>query len=213
VTVPVPADIESGYARDAQGVAATVRAVLAAGAVGVNIADAVHGARRAGRRANVTERAERIAAAREAADAAGVPLFVNARIGTFLSGAGAGAPPALSGQWGRPHRGAGRRPPRRGRRRDLRPGAVDPGTVGELVAGVDGPLHAMAGPGAPPVAEPAALGATRVSTGPGRARPGPPGRAGAAGGGHLPVADRSARLRQGQHPLPGAASTLSRRPA
>ncbi|MFD5335444.1 hypothetical protein [Streptomyces hawaiiensis] len=36
------------------------------------------------------------------------------------------------------------------------PGAVDPGTVKELVGGVDGPLNVMAGPGAPPVAEPAA---------------------------------------------------------
>lgn len=42
VTVPVSADIESGYAKDPAGVADTVRAVLAAGAVGVNIEDALY---------------------------------------------------------------------------------------------------------------------------------------------------------------------------
>ncbi|WP_373310140.1 isocitrate lyase/phosphoenolpyruvate mutase family protein [Streptomyces purpurascens] len=50
---------------------------------------------------DLEEQAERIAAAREAADAAGVPLFVNARTDTFLSGAGVGAPPTPFGQWGR----------------------------------------------------------------------------------------------------------------
>ncbi len=88
VSVPVTADIESGYAEDAAGVADTVRAVLAAGAVGVNIEDALHGAGAGGPLRDVTEQAERIAAAREAADAAGVPLFLNARTDTFLSGAG-----------------------------------------------------------------------------------------------------------------------------
>src|SRR5262245_23804274 len=42
VRVPVSADIESGYADDPAGVADTVRAVLAAGAVGVNIEDALY---------------------------------------------------------------------------------------------------------------------------------------------------------------------------
>ncbi|MFC8143278.1 isocitrate lyase/phosphoenolpyruvate mutase family protein [Streptomyces paradoxus] len=101
VTVPVTADIESGYAEDAEGVAATVRAVIAAGAVGVNIEDALYGAGTGGPLRDVAEQAERIAAARAAADAAGVALFVNARTDTFLSGAGVGAPPTPSGQWGR----------------------------------------------------------------------------------------------------------------
>ncbi|WP_405508283.1 isocitrate lyase/phosphoenolpyruvate mutase family protein [Streptomyces purpurascens] len=59
VTVPVTADIESGYAEDAAGVAATVRAVLAAGAVGVNIEDAVRRRRRSGRSAAGPRRAGR----------------------------------------------------------------------------------------------------------------------------------------------------------
>jgi len=42
VRVPVSADVESRYAEDAQGVGDTVRAVPAAGAVGVNIEDALY---------------------------------------------------------------------------------------------------------------------------------------------------------------------------
>ncbi len=43
VGVPVSADIESGYAKDPAEVADTIRAVLAAGVVGVNIEDALYG--------------------------------------------------------------------------------------------------------------------------------------------------------------------------
>ncbi|MER8046769.1 isocitrate lyase/phosphoenolpyruvate mutase family protein, partial [Streptomyces sp. NPDC094032] len=39
VDVPVTADIERGYATDSDGVAETVRGVLAAGAVGINLED------------------------------------------------------------------------------------------------------------------------------------------------------------------------------
>lgn len=47
------------------------------------------------------------------------------------------------------------------------PGAVEPGTVKELADGIHAPLNAPAGPGAPPVGEPAALGAARISVGSG----------------------------------------------
>lgn len=50
------------------------------------------------------------------------------------------------------------------------PGAVEPGTVKLLVDGIDAPLNVMAGPGAPTVAEPAALGVARVSVGSGIAQ-------------------------------------------
>ncbi|MFE7245400.1 isocitrate lyase/phosphoenolpyruvate mutase family protein [Streptomyces sp. NPDC057580] len=73
VDIPVSADIERGYAVDAAGVAETVRDVLAAGAVGINLEDTLRPA---------AEQAERIAAARRAADDSGIPLFVNARIDT-----------------------------------------------------------------------------------------------------------------------------------
>ncbi|MFG2126691.1 isocitrate lyase/phosphoenolpyruvate mutase family protein [Streptomyces sp. NPDC048751] len=153
VRVPVSADIEAGYASDPAGVADTVRAVLAGGAVGINIEDAQHeggGSLRA-----VAEQAERIAAAREAADAEGVPLFVNARIDTFLAGAGG---VDLTLERAAAFRAAGA---------DgiFVPGAVDRETVKLLVDGVDGPLNVLVGPGALPVAELAGLGVARVSAG------------------------------------------------
>jgi 2-methylisocitrate lyase-like PEP mutase family enzyme len=158
VGVPVSADIESGYARDAAGVADTVRAVLAAGAVGVNIEDARYDGGEPLRA--VGEQAERIAAAREAADAAGVPLFVNARIDTFLRGAGG---VGLTLERAAAFLAAGA---------DgiFVPGAVDPGTVQLLADAIDAPLNVMAGPGAPSVAELAALGVARVSVGSGIAQ-------------------------------------------
>jgi 2-methylisocitrate lyase-like PEP mutase family enzyme len=153
VAVPVSADIESGFAKDPEGVADTVRAVLAAGAVGVNIEDALYGGE--GVLRPVAEQAERIAAARAAADAEGVPLFINARIDTYLRGAG-GVDATLE-------RAAAFRAA--GADGIFVPGAVEPGTVKELADGIDAPLNVLVGPGAPPVAELAALGVARVSAG------------------------------------------------
>ncbi|MEU3293734.1 isocitrate lyase/phosphoenolpyruvate mutase family protein [Streptomyces longwoodensis] len=158
VRVPVSADVESGYATDPAGVADTVRAVLAAGAVGINIEDALHEGDAPLR--PVAEQAERIAAARAAADAQGVPLFVNARIDTFLRGAG-GVDLTLERAAAFVAAGADG---------VFVPGAVDPGTVRLLVEGVRAPLNVMAGPGAPPVAELAGLGVARVSVGSGIAQ-------------------------------------------
>ncbi|MGW3150983.1 isocitrate lyase/PEP mutase family protein [Streptomyces sp. NPDC001177] len=158
VRVPVSADIESGYAKDPAGVAGTVRAVLAAGAVGINIEDALY-EEGSGALRPVAEQAERIAAAREAADAQGVPLFVNARIDTFLRGAG-GVDATLE-------RAAAFRAA--GADGIFVPGAVDPETVRALVEGIDGPLNVLVGPDAPSVAELAALGVARVSAGSGLA--------------------------------------------
>ncbi|MCX4596012.1 isocitrate lyase/phosphoenolpyruvate mutase family protein [Streptomyces sp. NBC_01549] len=161
VRVPVSADIESGYAKDATGVGDTIRAALAAGAVGVNLEDALYdgegddvgGGR--GPLRPVAEQAERIAAARAAADAAGVPLFINARIDTVLRGAG-GVEETLERAAAFLAAGADG---------IFVPGAVDPETVKSLVAGVEGPLNVLVGPGAPSVAELAALGVARISAG------------------------------------------------
>ncbi|WP_028798928.1 isocitrate lyase/PEP mutase family protein [Streptomyces sp. 142MFCol3.1] len=153
VRVPVSADIESGYAQDAQGVTDTVRAVLAAGAVGVNIEDALYEGGAPLR--PVGDQAERIAAARAAADAADVPLYVNARIDTCLRGAG-GIDETLERAAAYLAAGADG---------VFVPGVADPVTVKALVDGVDGPLNILVGPGAPTVSELAALGVARVSAG------------------------------------------------
>ncbi|MFF5702193.1 isocitrate lyase/phosphoenolpyruvate mutase family protein [Streptomyces sp. NPDC012794] len=150
VSVPVTADIEGGFAADAAGVGETVTGVLAAGAVGINIED--------GHRAPA-EQAERLAAARAAAEAAGVPLYINARVDTYLFGLGENATrldETLSRAAAYLAAGA---------TGVFVPGVTDPATVAELAKGIDAPLNVLVGPGAPSVAELGALGVARVSLG------------------------------------------------
>jgi 2-methylisocitrate lyase-like PEP mutase family enzyme len=86
VTIPVTAGIEGGYGPRAGDVAATVKAVIAAGAAGVNIEDS-----RApgGQLFGAADQAERIRAARAASASAGLPgFFINARTDVYLHGIG-----------------------------------------------------------------------------------------------------------------------------
>lgn len=79
VPVPLSVDIESGYgARPAE----LIDGLLDAGAVGLNIEDTVHS--EGGRLRDPQEHAEVIAELRAAADAAGVPVVINARTDLFL---------------------------------------------------------------------------------------------------------------------------------
>ncbi|MFE4517566.1 isocitrate lyase/phosphoenolpyruvate mutase family protein [Kitasatospora sp. NPDC056783] len=150
VDVPVTADIERGYATDPDGVAETVRGVLAAGAVGINLEDTLR---------PVAEQAERIAAAREAADETGVPLFINARIDTHR------LPPGDRTTWldetlTRAHAYA-----EAGADGVFVLGTPDAETVRTLVGSQPLPVNVLAGPGTLSVSELAEAGAARVSAG------------------------------------------------
>jgi 2-methylisocitrate lyase-like PEP mutase family enzyme len=81
VDVPVSVDIEAGYGN----VAATVEAVVRAGAVGVNVEDSSVGVL-----LDPAEQAIRLAAARAAAtdDSDGARVWINARTDVFLVGSG-----------------------------------------------------------------------------------------------------------------------------
>ncbi|MGJ9422346.1 isocitrate lyase/PEP mutase family protein [Aeromicrobium sp. CF3.5] len=151
---PVTADIEAGYGADPDQVAATAHAMLEAGAVGVNLEDAC-GARLWGQ----LEQAERIAAVRATADEADVPMFINARIDTYVL------------QVGEPEK----RLSETIRRADAYlaagadgifvPGLMDAGAIRDLTAAVPAPVNIMAGPGALTVAQLTDLGVRRVSVG------------------------------------------------
>lgn len=78
VDVPVSADVESGYGAEP---AVLVERVLEAGAVGINVEDSVHGEKRM---RSLQEHADYIGGLRSAADAAGVPLVINARTDAFI---------------------------------------------------------------------------------------------------------------------------------
>jgi 2-methylisocitrate lyase-like PEP mutase family enzyme len=150
VSVPVTVDIESGYADDADGVARTVDAVLEAGAVGINIEDG---------RLHPDALADRIGAARRAAERAGVPLFVNARTDVHL--AGLVDPERLLAETlerARRYRGAGADGV-------FVPGVRDVATIRALVESIDALVNVMAGPGSPTVSELARIGVARISLG------------------------------------------------
>ena len=68
--LPVSVDFERGYAADAAGVRENVARLIEAGAAGLNIEDSLDGA--TSERRTLAEAAERVAAARAAADTAGV---------------------------------------------------------------------------------------------------------------------------------------------
>jgi 2-methylisocitrate lyase-like PEP mutase family enzyme len=151
VDEPVTADIEAGYGDDAEQVAATAQAALDAGAVGVNIED-----NRGASLRDQAEQAERIAAVRATAGAAGIPLFVNARTDTYLLQVD--EPFAETVRRAEAYLAAGA---------DglFVPGLADAAVIRRLAAEVDAPVNVMAGPGFPSVAQLADLGVRRVSVG------------------------------------------------
>jgi 2-methylisocitrate lyase-like PEP mutase family enzyme len=157
VTIPVTADIEGGYGPGPDEVALTVEAVIAAGAVGVNIEDS----RAAGGPLfDPAEQAERIQAARAASASAGLPgLFINARTDVFLYGIGV-PENRLDHVLTR-----SRAYSQAGADGVFVPGLTDLQTITELAGASPLPVNVMAGPGAPPVPELTAAGVRRVSVG------------------------------------------------
>ncbi len=142
VSVPVTADIESGFGATPDELAATIRAATGTGAVGVNIED---GAR------DVDDQCARLAAARKA----GPDLFLNARMDAYLRGSGDVAEVVARAE---AYLAAGA---------DgiFVPGVTDLATVEQLAAKIPAPLNVMVSAGGPTVAELAALGVARVSLG------------------------------------------------
>jgi len=150
----VTADIEAGYGETPEAVAETIRGVLEAGAVGVNLEDSWE---RNGRRvlADLTLQEELIRAAREAA---AIPLAINARTDVFLHRLGDEAEAVLNAY--------------------LKAGADcafpivvrEPPPIARMVAAVAGPVNILAGPGAPSIPDLKRLGVARVSFGSALAR-------------------------------------------
>lgn len=161
VTVPVSADIESGFAADAKELAETIRLVIDAGAVGINLEDATHNP---GAPLYDPEIAvERVRAARDAANASGVPLVINARTDVYL--AGVGAPETRFDH--AVHRANAYRAA--GADCLFVPAFRATENLEKLVRALDGPLNVLAFPGTPPVTELERLGVARLSVGSGPA--------------------------------------------
>ena len=160
VSIPVTLDLEGGYAADADGLRKNITRVIEAGAIGINFEDQVVGGEGL---YSITEQSERIAAIREAADKADVPLFINARTDVFLKSmpgphmsehvdealerAAAYADAGASGLFA--------------------PGLRDADLIGRLCEQSPLPVNIMVMFDTPSVAEMSKLGVARVSYGPG----------------------------------------------
>jgi 2-methylisocitrate lyase-like PEP mutase family enzyme len=157
VSIPVSADLEAGYGTGPDAVAETIRLAIEVGVVGANIEDGTGQGDEPLLESSLA--AERIAAAREAADATGVPFVINARTDGFLA-RGTGDPRAFEGAVHRANLYL-----RAGADCAFVPGVADVATISRLAREIDGPLNVLAGPGTPPVRELETLGVARVSIG------------------------------------------------
>jgi len=162
VEVPVTADMEAGFGATPEEVAGTTQAVIAAGAVGMNLEDGVEG--KPEYLADLNLQKEIIRAVLETAESAGVPFVLNARTDIFLNGVGpAETRLARAIERLNVYREAGALCL-------FAPGVKDRETIAQLVRGVRGPLNILATVGTPPIAELQQLGVARVSVGSGPMR-------------------------------------------
>ncbi|WP_097060368.1 isocitrate lyase/PEP mutase family protein [Salinibacterium xinjiangense] len=154
VEIPVSVDFEKGYAPDATGVQRNVEALIEAGAAGLNLEDSI-GQPKAPL-FDLDTAVSRVAAARAAGEATGVPITINARVDTLAGG----------GEWddaitrANAYLAAGA---------DciFMLGLGDEAKVARAVAEVAGKVSVFSGPGSVPLKKLAELGVSRVSFGPG----------------------------------------------
>ena len=155
VDVPVTVDLETGYGDESAAVAESVRALLTTGAAGLNLEDGMpgHGPLR-----RIEEAAARIAAARAAANEAGIALVINARVDHWMQEqSDPAAPLADAIARARAYLAAGAD--------CIYPiGLRDTDTLRRFIQAIDAPVNVAAGAGMPPLPELAMLGVARVST-------------------------------------------------
>ena len=162
VKAPLTADVEAGYGSTPEDTANTVRELIHAGAVGMNLEDASGDPNRP--LIELVIAAEKIVAVRGAAAELRVPLVINARTDVYLLPAddpGAQYSEALRRLIA--YRDAGA---------DcvFAPGLKDTETIARLVTDVQCPLNILAVPGTPSIPELEKLGVARVSLGSGPMR-------------------------------------------
>lgn len=161
VDIPVTVDIENGYGDTPAGVAETIRELIGIGAVGCNIEDMSSAFD--GSLEDINLIAQRLHAARQAADGEGVDLVINARTdGYLVGGSGLGV---FSDTVVRANAYLAA-----GARSIFVPGLRNENEIAEMVREIDGPLNLLTVPGLPPIDRLEELGVARVSTGSSLAR-------------------------------------------
>ncbi|MEM1047966.1 MAG: isocitrate lyase/phosphoenolpyruvate mutase family protein [Pseudomonadota bacterium] len=160
VEVPVSVDFEGAYAAEPETAAANVTQLLNAGAIGINFEDQVVGG--SGLHA-LDKQVNRIAAIRQAAVAAGVPLFINARTDLFLKDRDRADHKGLVAE--ALERGSAYA--EAGASGFFVPWLADPDLIGQVCQAVPLPVNVMAAQGVPSKSDLAAVGVARISHGPG----------------------------------------------
>jgi 2-methylisocitrate lyase-like PEP mutase family enzyme len=155
VKIPVTADVEAGYGNRPEDAALTARALIEAGAVGLNLEDRTDDRRLV----DLSLQLEKIAAVRETSRMMGVPLVLNARTDVYLLELGK-AESRFAETLNRliAFREAGA---------DclFAPGIRDLEVISRLVRELQNPLNILCGPGSPSIPELQRIGVARVSLG------------------------------------------------
>ena len=153
VDIPVSADLENCFAHDPDGVAATITAARGLGLAGGSVEDFTGD--RDAPLYDLSQAADRVRAAAEAAHAGPDRFVLTARAENYLHGR-----PDLADTIARlqAYQEAGA---------DVlfAPAVVEPGALRQLLGSVDVPVSVLVLPGAPTVGELAALGVSRISVG------------------------------------------------
>jgi 2-methylisocitrate lyase-like PEP mutase family enzyme len=159
VHVPVTADLEAGYGLSVQDMAETAKAMVQAGAVGMNLEDVTGDDQSS--HVEVSLQVAKIQAIRTAGESLGVPVVLNARTDIYLMPIG----PAET----RFERTVQRLHAYRDAGADCLfvPGLRDGETIAKLVQALRAPLNILMTAGAPTLRELEAMGVARASAGSG----------------------------------------------
>jgi 2-methylisocitrate lyase-like PEP mutase family enzyme len=155
VQVPVTADVEAGYGNRPEDAALTARAVIEAGAVGLNLEDHTDDRQLV----DLPLQLEKIAAVRETSRKMGIPLVLNARTDVYLL------------EVGQPESRFGETVKRLAAFREagadclFAPGIRRLEVISRLVRELQHPVNILAGSGSPSIPELQKSGVARVSLG------------------------------------------------
>lgn len=163
VRVPVTADIEAGFSNDVRELERTTEELIAAGAVGMNLEDAIPG-HKFGPLYPVAEQMARIQAVRKTGESRGIHLVINARTDAFWQ-QGITPEEALRNTLER-----GKRYLEAGADCIFIPGLKEANTISKVVAKLRGAVNVLAIAGAPSIVELKQLGVRRISMGSGPMR-------------------------------------------
>jgi 2-methylisocitrate lyase-like PEP mutase family enzyme len=162
VRIPVTADMESGYGTTVKDMAETAKALIAAGAIGMNLEDVTGDDESS--HVDLKLQLEKISAIREVSASLGVRLVLNARTDIYLMPIGpAETRFARTVERLRGYRQAGA---------DCLfvPGVSGGDTIAALVKALPGPLNILISLNCPTLAEMEKMGVARASTGSGAMR-------------------------------------------